>query len=120
MRKRLKKKLHKKRMRGRILPRRLLNDAMVDELREAWLKQYKSPLEFLRTVPIPLQPYQKLFFVELEKKKVDCQQCIHFRSEGASMDYPYPTAWCGEGKGDIRPDEMLVDCELFDDGKKSS
>lgn len=45
---------------------------------------------------------------------VDCSNCSHFRSEGASMEYPYPTAWCGEGKGDIRPDELLLECDLFE------
>ena len=55
--------------------------------------------------------------MEDNTKGVDCQQCAHFRCEGASMAYPYPTAWCGKGKGDIRPDETILECSEFEEAK---
>ena len=39
-----------------------------------------------------------------------CEDCIHLKGEGPSMEYPYPTVWCNKGH------QMGKDCEDFDDG----
>lgn len=39
-----------------------------------------------------------------------CEDCIHLKGEGPSMEYPYPTVWCSKGH------QMGKDCGDFDDG----
>jgi len=48
----------------------------------------------------------------------NCADCWYLCSEGASMDYPYPSFWCGAGVWDgvADPDELCeeIECDFWE------